>query len=195
MGGCTRVARWCVWLDPVVGKRDTSALSYYEVLANPHPAKASPGTGQASNPGVGRRAGAMMLHVSDAPHPAPKTKPVMLRISPMAHFATAFLALSLLVLVPAWGYAGLVLLVIPVLGSVAIGRLRTVAGPETVTAYRLGSSTTLRWAEIDGLRFTRGGWARAHLSGGDDVLLPAVTFSTLPILAAASGGKVPNPYR
>lgn len=113
----------------------------------------------------------------------------------MAHFATAFLALSLLVLVPAWGNASLALMVLPVLGSVAIERLRTTAGPDTVTARGLLSSTTLSWNEIDGLRFTRGGWARAKRPLGSDVTLPAVTFATLPTLAAVSGGKVPNPYR
>ena len=129
----------------------------------------------------------MMRGMSDAP--------VVIRISPMAHFATAFLALSLSTLIPAWGSAAWALLLIPVLGSVAIERLRTTAGPDTVTARGLLSSSTLRWIEIDGLRFTRGGWARAHRAVGGNVVLPAVTFSTLPTLAAASGGKVPNPYR
>jgi hypothetical protein len=33
MGGCTRVARWCVWLNPEEAKRDTNALTYYELSA------------------------------------------------------------------------------------------------------------------------------------------------------------------
>ena len=39
----------------------------------------------------------------------------VIRISPMAHFASGFLALSLLVLVPVWGNRALALLVIPAL--------------------------------------------------------------------------------
>lgn len=140
----------------------------------------------------------MMLLVNsvagDGPESAPD-KPVVIRISPMAHFATAFLALSLSTLIPVWGSAGFALLLIPLVGSLAIERLRTIAGPDTVTARGLLSSSTLQWVEIDGLRFVRGGWARAKRAGGGDVTLPAVTFSTLPTLAAASGGKVPNPYR
>lgn len=31
-GGCTRVARWCVWLNPAEGKRGTNALTYYYEL-------------------------------------------------------------------------------------------------------------------------------------------------------------------
>ena len=120
--------------------------------------------------------------------------PVVIRISPMAHFAPAFLAVAMLTLVPILGGAGLALLVIPVLASVAIERLRTTADAEAVTARGLLASRTVPWTEMDGLRFSRGGWARACLRGGDEVTLPAVTFATVPRLTAASGGRVPNPY-
>lgn len=36
VGGCTRVARWCVWLDPGAGKRGTSALAYDELPTDGH---------------------------------------------------------------------------------------------------------------------------------------------------------------
>ena len=32
-------------------------------------------------------------------------------------------------------------------------------------------------------------------SDGSELRLPAVTFATLPLLTAASGGRVPNPYQ
>ncbi|MBU3752205.1 MAG: PH domain-containing protein [Mycobacterium sp.] len=119
----------------------------------------------------------------------------VIRVSPIAHFASAFLTMALLTIGPAFGKAGLVLLVIPVLVSVAVERLRTVADDDTVTARTLFSSRTVRWPQIEGLKFTRGRWARACLTDGSDMLLPAVTFVTLPRLTAASGGRVPNPYR
>ena len=50
------------------------------------------------------------------------------------------------------------------------------------------------WDEVDGLRFDRSSWARARLRDGSEMRLPAVTFATLPLLAEASGGRVPNPY-
>lgn len=121
--------------------------------------------------------------------------PTVIRISPMAHFATAFLALALLMMMPALGTPGLALLLIPAAISVAIERLRTTADEDTVTARTLITSQTLPWSQIEGLEFTRGRWARACRSQDGDVRLPAVTFSTLPTLTAASGGKVPNPYR
>ena len=40
-----------------------------------------------------------------------------------------------------------------------------------------------------------GGTLGDGASDGDALLLPAVTFATLPRLTAASAGPVPNPYR
>jgi Bacterial PH domain len=120
-------------------------------------------------------------------------KPVVLRISPVAHFASGFGALGLLALVLAAPWTA-PLLVIPVMASVMIVRLRTVANGQTVTVRTLLGARTLDWADIKGLRFTKGSWAHADLTSGKDVRLPAVTFSTLPLLAEVSGGRVPNPY-
>jgi hypothetical protein len=37
LGSCTRVARWCDWLDPDGDQRDTNALTYYyEVSTGRH---------------------------------------------------------------------------------------------------------------------------------------------------------------
>ena len=113
----------------------------------------------------------------------------------MAHFAVGFLALGMLALVlggPPWVA---LLLVIPVILSIYIIRLRTVADRDTVTARNLLSSETVGWEDIEGLRFSRTSWARAQLKDGRELLLPAVTFATLPLLTEASAGRVPNPYR
>jgi hypothetical protein len=112
----------------------------------------------------------------------------------MAHFAVGFLALGLLALVLSWPTWAAPLLVIPVILSAYIIRSRTVADRDTVTARTLLGSRTVGWADIDGLRFGKGSWARAHLKGGGELLLPAVTFGTLPMLTEASAGRVPNPY-
>lgn len=119
--------------------------------------------------------------------------PVVLRMSPMAHVASVFAALGLLAVVLALP-ATAPLLVLPVLASVMIVRLRTVADEETVTARTLLGSRTVDWADIKGLRFVKGRWARAELTSGEELRLPAVTFATLPRLAEVSGGRVPNPY-
>jgi Bacterial PH domain len=119
---------------------------------------------------------------------------VIIKISPMAHLAVGFLTLGLLIPVLAWPLSA-PLLVIPVVLSAMIVRLRTVADDQGVTVRNLWGSRTVRWEDIDGLRFHRGSWARARLKSGAELRLPAVTFATLPELAAASAGRVPNPYR
>jgi hypothetical protein len=120
--------------------------------------------------------------------------PVVIKVSPMAHFAVGFLALGLLIPVLAWP-ASAPLLVIPVVLSALIFRLRTVADADGVTVRNLLGRRAVRWEEIDGLRFHRGSWARARLKSGAELRLPAVTFATLPQLTEASSGRVPNPYR
>ncbi len=120
----------------------------------------------------------------------------VIRISPMAHMASVFLVFALLTVGPAFGTVGLIVaLFVPLLLSVAIERFRTVADADTVTARTLLKSRTVLWPQIEGLTFTRSRWARARLTDESDMLLPAVTFATLPRLTAASGGRVPNPYR
>lgn len=112
----------------------------------------------------------------------------------MAHFAVGFLALGMLAVVfagPSW-FA--LLLIIPLGLSAFIVRYRTVADRDAVTARTMLPSRTVAWDDIAGLRFGKGSWAYAQLKDGSELRLPAVTFSTLPLLTEASGGRVPNPY-
>jgi hypothetical protein len=120
--------------------------------------------------------------------------PVVIRISPMAHFAVGFFTLGLLIPVMTWPSICAPLLVIPVIVSAAIVRLRTVADAQSVTARTLLGSRSVSWTDIEGLRFVKSSWARAQLRNGQEMRLPAVTFATLPLLAEASQGQVPNPY-
>lgn len=118
----------------------------------------------------------------------------MIKVSPIAHLAVGFLALGLLIPVLLFPPSA-PLLIIPVVLSAMIIRLRTVADVSGVTVRTLLGSRTVRWDEIDGLRFHRGSWARARLKSGAELRLPAVSFATLPELTAASSGRVPNPYQ
>jgi hypothetical protein len=124
----------------------------------------------------------------------PEPTRVVIRISPMAHFAVGFLALGMLAVVfagPSW-FA--LLLIIPIGLSAFIIRYRTVADRDAVTARTFLASQTVGWDDIAGLRFGKSSWAYAQLKDGGELRLPAVTFSTLPLLTEASGGRVPNPY-
>jgi Bacterial PH domain len=75
-----------------------------------------------------------------------------------------------------------------------IVRLRTQADHDGVTVRTLLGSQSVRWEDIEGLRFSRSSWARAQLKNGRELRLPAVTFATLPQLTQVSDGRVPNPY-
>jgi hypothetical protein len=111
----------------------------------------------------------------------------------MAHFAVGFVLLGMLAVVLSATWAA-PLLIIPVILSGYIIRIRTVAHRDTVTARSLLGSQTVRWEDIEGLRFTKGSWARAQLRDGGELVLPAVTFATLPQLTEVSADRVPNPY-
>ncbi len=129
----------------------------------------------------------------ESPQETAPAPPVVLDISPMAHFAVGFFALGLLIPVLTWPPTA-PLLIIPVLLSALIVRLRTQADHDGVTVRTLLGSQSVRWEDIEGLRFNRGSWARAQLKSGRELRLPAVTFATLPQLTQASDGRVPNPY-
>ncbi|WP_292981514.1 PH domain-containing protein [Mycobacterium sp.] len=128
----------------------------------------------------------------ESPEPA-TAPPVALTISPMAHFAVGFFALGLLVPVQIYPVTA-PLLILPVLLSALIIRLRTQADAAGVTVRTLLGSRSVPWDDIEGLRFNRGSWARADIKNGRPLRLPAVTFATLPQLTRASAGRVPNPY-
>src|SRR5205823_6315985 len=94
---------------------------------------------------------------------SPSTTPVVIRISPMAHFAVGFLALGMLAVVfarPSW-FA--LLLMIPIGLSAFIVRYRTVADKDAVSARTFLASETVSWDDIAGLRFGKGSWAYAQL--------------------------------
>ena len=130
-----------------------------------------------------------MSSESDSP-----AKPVVVKIPPTAHLAVGFFTLALMTMVLAQPVWFAPLLVLPVLASVAIIRYRTIADHDTVTARTLLSSRTVPWSDVDGLRFDRSSWALARRTDGSEFRLPAVTFATLPVLTAATDGRVPNPY-
>ncbi|MEU9804406.1 PH domain-containing protein [Mycobacterium sp. NPDC050853] len=111
----------------------------------------------------------------------------------MAHFMSGFLALGILTFVL---YQPILapLLVIPVVISYAVVRYFTAVDTESVQVRTLTSIRTLPWTDVKGLSFDKHAWAQANLTDGTGLRLPAVTFSTLPILSAASNGRVPNPY-
>ncbi|CPR85671.1 low molecular weight protein antigen 6 [Mycobacteroides abscessus subsp. abscessus] len=122
-----------------------------------------------------------------------EAKRTVIRTSPMAHFVTGFLALGMLSFVLALPILA-PLLLIPIGLSYAIARYRTAVNTESAQIRTLTSTKTVPWSQIEGLTFDKHAWAQAKLTDGSTIRFPGVTFSTLPILSAASNGRVPNPY-
>ncbi|MFC9787936.1 PH domain-containing protein [Rhodococcus sp. NPDC127528] len=117
-----------------------------------------------------------------------------IHISKLGLLAVALLAFGLtFVIFPSPPYVS-ALWLIPVLVAVWMLRVRTVADSDGLRLRRMFSTRSLTWSEIKGFRFPKRGWARAELTDGSEVTLPVVTFGRLPQLAAASGGRVTDPY-
>lgn len=75
-------------------------------------------------------------------------------------------------------------------------RTRTVVDAEGLTVRRVLGSRRVPWARISALRLRTarsGGRVRAVLDDGGELTLPAVGVADLSALAAASGGRLPDP--
>lgn len=94
----------------------------------------------------------------------------------------------------AFGAPGLqVLYLVPLALTVWLVRTRTVISPETLVAYRVGGTWQITWSDLAGLRIDDRSRVWAVLRGGDEVRLPMVRARDLPVLAAISGGRLPDP--
>lgn len=82
-------------------------------------------------------------------------------------------------------------LLIPVLYLIWVFRARTLICETGISArYAFRTSTSLRWEDIEGIGFQR---SRTFLrTSTGDVTLPCVSFNTLPTLAEASRGRIPD---
>jgi hypothetical protein len=80
--------------------------------------------------------------------------------------------------------------------AVWVVRSRTTANPDGVAARGVLRTTRVPWTDITALRL-RSSWTRSRvsavLSNGSELPLPAVRVRDLPLLAAASGGLLPDP--
>jgi len=72
-------------------------------------------------------------------------------------------------------------------------RTRTVVDANGMRVRRLVGGRRVAWDAVDGLRVDRRNSVHAVLTEGGEVTLPAVHVRDLPALAAASGGRVPDP--
>jgi hypothetical protein len=85
------------------------------------------------------------------------------------------------------------LYLIPIVLAAWILRTRTVVDSEQLRTRTLFGSRTLAWADIRSLKLPRRGWVNAVLADDELVPLPGVRTRHLSMLAALSGGRLPDP--
>ncbi|MGQ0481374.1 MAG: PH domain-containing protein [Pseudonocardia sp.] len=129
--------------------------------------------------------------------PAPQT--AVFRNSPLN--VLAVLALAVCAVPVAFGapWLWLVLLVPLALGYWVL-RIRTTAGPDELVARGVLRARSVPWADITALRLRssplRSSRTRSRISAvlndGTELTLPAVHVRDLPLLAAASRGRIPD---
>ena len=94
----------------------------------------------------------------------------------------------------AFGAPGLqVLYLVPLGVALWLVRTRTVVDRDTMVAHRVLGSRRITWSELHGLRIDDRSRVWAVLHDGEEVGLPAVRARDLPLLAALSGGRLPDP--
>lgn len=86
-----------------------------------------------------------------------------------------------------------VLYVIPVAIAVWVIRTRTVVDRDNVAVHRVLGSEQISWSELEGLRVDERSRVWAVRRGGKELMLPAVRVRDLSVVAAASGGRLPDP--
>jgi hypothetical protein len=84
------------------------------------------------------------------------------------------------------------LYLVPVLAGVWVVRAGVDVDPDGVTVRALARSRRVGWARVAGLAVGRRGQVRLVLTSGGQLRLPAVRARHLPLVAAASGGRLPD---
>ncbi|MGH3983182.1 MAG: PH domain-containing protein [Pseudonocardiaceae bacterium] len=94
----------------------------------------------------------------------------------------------------AFGAPGLqVLYLVPLGVGIWLARTRTVVDRDTMVAHRVVGSRRITWSDLYGLRIDDRSRVWAVLHDGEEVGLPAVRARDVPLLAALSGGRLPDP--
>jgi Bacterial PH domain len=124
----------------------------------------------------------------------PTARRYVIRIPKLAYLAVLMLFISVSFPVIGWPAGFGWLLIFPIGVAVWVVRSRTVLTEEGLELRSAFGSRSVAWTDVEGVRFPKRGWARAHLKDGTEVTLPAVGFDRLRELAAASGGRIPDPY-
>jgi hypothetical protein len=117
--------------------------------------------------------------------------PVVFRASPLTVlFAVALLVCATPVALTVPGMA--VLYLLPIGLVVWVLRVRTTVDDTAIVARGALRTRRVAWADVTSLRLRTRSRISVVLSGGAEIPLPAVHTRDLPLLAKASGGRLPD---
>ncbi|MCJ0976572.1 PH domain-containing protein [Rhodococcus sp. ARC_M12] len=125
--------------------------------------------------------------------PQPSTRQVI-RVPRLALLGVGLLLFGTGLTAASWPVAMGWLLILPIVAGIWVFRVRTVITPEAITARRFVGSDVIAWESVVGLHFPDRRWGRVVLTDKSEKSLPLVRFDLLPQLAAASGGRITDPY-
>lgn len=122
---------------------------------------------------------------------SPRASRAVFRVSPLVVLFAFFLGLCAIPVAFGGPYLWLIYLV-PLGIVVWTLRTRTVVDADGLRVRRLVGGRHVSWDAVGGLRVDRRDAVHAVLTDGAEVTLPAVHVRDLPVLAAASGGRLPG---
>ncbi|MGY2086769.1 PH domain-containing protein [Nocardia gipuzkoensis] len=118
----------------------------------------------------------------------------MIRIPRLAFLGVFILLMCVFFPFVGWPAGLWWLLLIPVVVLVWVLRTQTTVSAAGLELRTLFGSRHLDWAQVKGVRIPKRGYVRADLTDGTEAKLPAVSYDRLRDLAAASGGRIPDPF-
>ncbi|SNS30932.1 PH domain-containing protein [Rhodococcoides kyotonense] len=124
----------------------------------------------------------------------PDPSPQVIRLPRLALVGVALLLFGVLFPALSWPAAFGWLFAVPIVVAVWVIRVRTVVTIDGIEIRRFIGSESISWEDVRGIHFPDRRWARAVLTDKSEKSLPLVRFDRLPHLAAASGGRITDPY-
>ncbi|AMY24822.1 hypothetical protein CH262_11330 [Rhodococcus sp. 05-2255-1e] len=146
---------------------------------------------QSEPPRSSSHTGSEQPNSADGPPPSSRQ---VIRLPRLALIGVGLLLFSTSLPAASWPAALGWLLILPIVACIWVLRVRTVITPEAITARRFIGSDVIEWESVVGLHFPDRRWARVVLADKTEKSLPLVRFDRLPQLAAASGGRITDPY-
>ncbi|WP_217266269.1 MULTISPECIES: PH domain-containing protein [Nocardiaceae] len=124
----------------------------------------------------------------------PDPSPQVIRLPRLALIGVALLLFGVFFPAASWPAALGWLFVVPIVVAVWVIRVRTVVSIDGLSVRRFLGSEFIGWDDVRGIHFPNRRWARVVLKDKSEKSLPLVRFDRLPQLAAASGGRITDPY-